>query len=246
MNIILDCREKALIELFKKEHNDLKMESTAIPLGDILIRKESGEDMMLFERKTINDLLSSIADGRYEEQSYRLQQCDLPNHHIYYIIEGDIENYKPRNSASSLYNKKTVYSCLYSLTYLKGFSILCSKSLSETAEIIAKFSRKLVSDPPSSQEKTYLDSVKISKKGNMSDEVVGALMLAQIPSVSKNVASVILKTFKNVNGLVKALENDANCLDNYKYDIANNKQRKLSKPCVANLKKYLLNVEYEN
>lgn len=242
MNIIFDCREKALIELFKNEYNDLKMESTAIPLGDILIRRDDGDDMMLFERKTINDLLSSIADGRYEEQSFRLQQCALPNHHIYYIIEGDIENYIPRDRSSSLYNKNTVYSCLYSLSYLKGFSVLCSSSLKETADIIAKFSKKLVSDPPSSQEKTYLDSVKISKKGNLSDEVVSALMLAQIPSVSKNVATILLKTYKNVNGLVKALEGDETVLDTFKYEIANNKQRKLSKPCVANLKKYLLNV----
>jgi len=244
MNIIVDCREKALIDILEKEHDDIKMLSTAIPLGDILIKKEEdGDDMMLFERKTINDLLSSIVDGRYEEQSFRLQQCSLANKHIYYIIEGDIEKYKPRDSSSKLYNKSTVYSCLYSLSYLKGFSVLNTSSVRETADIIVKFSKKLVSDPLSSDEKTYLDSVKLTKKGNMSDEVVSALMLAQIPSVSKNVATILLKTFKNVNGLVKALENDANCLDNYKYDIANNKQRKLSKPCVANLKKYLLSVE---
>ena len=243
MNIKVDCREKALIDLLREEYNDTSIETGAIPLGDILIQNTGGEDVMLFERKTINDLLSSITDGRYDEQSFRLQQCGLSNHHIYYIIEGDIENYVPRVGSAPLYNKSTVYSCLYSLSYLKGFSVLCSRSLRETADIIVKFSKKLVSHPPSSQEKTYLDSVKVTKKGNLSDEVVSALMLAQIPSVSKNVATILLKTYKNVNGLVKSLESDEKSLDNFKYDIANNKQRKLSKPCIANLKKYLLNVK---
>ena len=243
MNIKVDCREKALIDLLREEYNDTSIETGAIPLGDILIQNKDGEDVMLFERKTINDLLSSITDGRYDEQSFRLQQCGLSNHHIYYIIEGDIENYVPRVGSAPLYNKSTVYSCLYSLSYLKGFSILCSNSLRETADIIVKFSKKLVSHPPSSQEKTYLDSVKITKKSNLGDEVVSALMLAQIPSVSKNVATILLKAYKNVNGLVKSLESDEKSLDNFKYDIANNKQRKLSKPCIANLKKYLLNVK---
>ena len=84
--------------------------------------------------------------------------------------------------------------------------------------------------------------MKITKKSNLSDEIVSALMLAQIPSVSKNVATVLLKTFNNINGIIKALENDDSILNNFKYDIANNKQRKLSKPCVVNLKKYLLSV----
>ena len=242
MNIKVDCREKALIDLLQRDYNDVTIETEAIPLGDILIQNKDGEDVIVFERKTINDLLSSITDGRYEEQSFRLQQCTLANNNIYYIIEGDIENYVPRIGSAPHYNKSTVYSCLYSLSYLKGFSILCSNSLRETADIIVKFSKKLVTHPPSSQEKTYLDSVKITKKSNLSDEIVSALMLAQIPSVSKNVATVLLKTFNNINGIIKALENDDSILNNFKYDIANNKQRKLSKPCVVNLKKYLLSV----
>ena len=36
------------------------------------------EEKLVIERKSINDLLSSIKDGRYAEQSYRLN--GLPNH----------------------------------------------------------------------------------------------------------------------------------------------------------------------
>lgn len=240
MNIIVDVREKRLIDILKEEYPDINVMSKALPLGDILIQDNNGQDLALFERKSLNDLLSSITDGRYEEQSFRLQQCELSNHRIYYLIEGYIGNYKSRGG---LYSPNTIYSCVYSLSYVKGFSVLNPGSIVETAEIIAKFAKKLFTDPPSSEEKTYLDSVKLTKKSNMTDAVVQSLMLAQIPGVSKNMASILLKEYTNVRGLINALENDENCLNDFKYEIANNKQRKLSKTCVANLKKYLLTIE---
>ena len=41
---------------------------------------------LIFERKSLADLISSIKDGRYIEQSFRLSECSLDNHNIYYII----------------------------------------------------------------------------------------------------------------------------------------------------------------
>jgi hypothetical protein len=38
------------------------------------------------ERKTVNDLASSIVDGRYEEQKCRLQDCGVAN--CVYLVEG--------------------------------------------------------------------------------------------------------------------------------------------------------------
>ena len=43
-------------------------------------------------KKTVNDLLSSIVDGRYKEQSLRLDNYNLHNHNIIYLIEGDMRN----------------------------------------------------------------------------------------------------------------------------------------------------------
>lgn len=50
---------------------------------------ESDETLLIFERKSISDLLASLKDGRYEEQSYRLSGSNTNNHNIIYIIEGD-------------------------------------------------------------------------------------------------------------------------------------------------------------
>ena len=240
MNIILDCREKALIDIVNSQYNNAT--SKSLVLGDILIQNKNNEDLVLFERKSINDLLSSIQDGRYEEQSFRLNNCELPNNRIYYIIEGNIENYKEREGCRGLYSKSTIYSCIYSISYLKGFNILLSNSLFETADIICKFANKLENEPNEASKKGYLDSVKITKKSHLSPEVVNILMLAQIPGVSKKSAELIINNFKSVDDFITNLRENNDCLNEITYQVANNKTRKLNKTCIANLKKYLLNI----
>ena len=59
--IQLDYREKALIEIFQK--NDVSYETKNLLIGDINIKKD-GNESIIIERKTLSDLLSSIKDGR--------------------------------------------------------------------------------------------------------------------------------------------------------------------------------------
>ena len=240
MNIIFDCREKDLINLFNVKER--KYSSASLPLGDILIRNKENEDVLLFERKTLNDLLCSIQDGRYEEQSFRLHQSSLPNDRIYYIIEGNIETYKGRDNTKGLYSSSTIYSCIYSLSHIKGFRVLLSNSLSETAELVYKFATKLDSEKGENITKSYLDSVKIAKKSNLTPEMVNILMLAQIPGVSKQSAQLILDKYNTLDLLIISLRENEDCLSELSYKIANGKTRKLNKTCIANLKKYLLNI----
>lgn len=42
----------------------------------------------IIERKTISDLLSSLNDGRYLEQKYRLKKSCISN--VVYLIEGNV------------------------------------------------------------------------------------------------------------------------------------------------------------
>jgi len=243
MNLIVDCRERAL----SKYLNALELEhrSESLSLGDIVIKNNEGQTLVLFERKTLQDLLSSIADGRYDEQSFRLMDCGLDKHRIYYIIEGNIENYVGKGSG--LYSKSTIHSCIYSLTYVKGFSLICTNSLTHTGDILEKFYTKLVKEEDGGKsgesgllKGNYLDSIKIQKRGNLTDEMVSVMMLAQIPKVSKSAAETIMKEYDySIRSLVKALESDDTCLDTLKCQIANNKERKLSKQCVVHVKKYL-------
>jgi ERCC4-type nuclease len=92
---------------------------------------------IIFERKSIKDLLASIKDGRYKEQSYRLNNYPQHNHNIFYIIEGSLEKIPSAQ-------KQMIYSSIFSISHYKGFSIINSNNLKHTCEIIFRFSDKFL------------------------------------------------------------------------------------------------------
>jgi hypothetical protein len=112
------------------KHEAHTLEKARLVIGDATLRSEhdddtnSNSDIILFERKTLTDLAASIRDGRYKEQSFRMNQyCELANHNIIYIIEGDMSKYADKTPGSNPISKKALYSAMFSMLYLKGFSV---------------------------------------------------------------------------------------------------------------------------
>ena len=167
MLITIDYREKELIDLFqlnetepepeteeikgkKKEKGleKIKIKVENLKLGDIVISDDddggNGNELLLFERKSLNDLASSIKDGRYVEQSYRLDGYEsIPNHNIVYIIEGDLSKWKENTKYNGRVNKKTLLSSMCSMLYYKGFSVIRTMNITETCELILNWADKL-------------------------------------------------------------------------------------------------------
>ena len=155
MSIKIDVREHELIKTCKyyleisPAYKDIKFTTEALPIGDIII-SDTGEDngngkdddnnSVIIERKSLRDLAASIKDGRYEEQSYRLNGSPYHNHNIIYLIEGDMNRI---NVFKDKLDKTTLYSAMVSLNYFKGFSVLRSLSIDETAIIICNMAYKL-------------------------------------------------------------------------------------------------------
>jgi len=147
MIIKIDVREPDLLQhinhltstipIFK----NLIIKSEALPIGDIIIADDSNEKLII-ERKSVSDLLASIKDGRYEEQSYRLNGLEQHNHNIIYLIEGDVSKVN-RFKGDNRTEKLTLYSAMFSLNYYKGFSVFRSFSLEETAILICNMAYKL-------------------------------------------------------------------------------------------------------
>ena len=146
MKIRVDNREQELLKhirelivnipLFK----DLEVQVENLPLGDVII-SNNVEDKLYIERKSINDLSASIKDGRYEEQSYRLNGLNHPNHNIIYLIEGDVN--RVNRFKDNKMEKLTLYSSIFSLNYYKGFSVIRSFSIDESAIFICNTANKL-------------------------------------------------------------------------------------------------------
>lgn len=256
MIIKVDVRENKLIQLLKKlltekfTKYDILIKEEQLDIGDIIIIHNDSK--LIIERKSINDLASSISDGRYMEQSYRLDKVDIHNHNIMYLIEGDIRKFKD----TVRINKKALYSSLLSLNTYKGFSILRTFDLEETANILLYFSEKMIknekqkfyfSDLSGNIEKNenentqeYVDVICNSKKSNITKDNIGIILLSQIPSVSKSIAKSLMNEFKTVRDLINEIEKNNDVLKNCKIKDTNGKERKISKTAIENIKEYLV------
>ncbi len=263
MKIIIDTREQKLYNLLSTMLNDnsdwCKLEVNPLDIGDIHIIDEDTKEYIIFERKTLADLVSSISDGRYNEQSFRLQSTPVHNHNIFYIIEGNIKTYRPYKSHIK---NSTIYSSIFTLSYYKGFSVYRTDDIHETAVIISRIADKLYRENKSGKRTAffknnsshdesdnksedsssdYTKTLKTQKKSFITKDNIAKIMLMQIPNVSNNFAHVITMKYNTIIDLICALQEDDKCLDNITYTTSSGKSRKISKTCVKNIKDYLLN-----
>ena len=163
MLIKIDVREQELLKRCASKITDsqkFKLVSETLPLGDIIINDETS-DCVIIERKTLSDLAASIKDGRYEEQSYRLNGLQHHNHNIIYLIEGDIDRF---NTFKDRIDKKTLYSAIFSINYFKGFSVMRSNSLDETATIICNMAYKIEQGLSSARKGFYSNTFQLTNE----------------------------------------------------------------------------------
>ena len=253
---VIDARENA-------KFNKMKIEQ--LHIGDVVFEDESGKSILIFERKSLNDLAASIKDGRYNEQSFRLDKEPVHNHNIIYIIEGDIERYNEKRTHIS---KKTLISCMFSLLYYKGFSVLRTNTICETADTIVffadKYNKTLINEK---NRKPYYDlggSVAVAEVGAdvvaeveesekycsvlkghkekneyITPENINIIMLSCIPGINSKTAIQLMSEYKTVQNLLYQLEKDPACLNTFMIKTELGSTRKINKNCVDNIKKFL-------
>jgi ERCC4-type nuclease len=265
LKLTIDVRERDLIEccrtIMAKHSLSDSIACESLPIGDIIISNaDTGEDLIIIERKTLADLSASIKDGRYVEQSFRLNGISHPNHNIIYLIEGDITRL---SIFKSKLDKNTLYSAMFSINYFKGFSLMRSNTLEESATIICNMVVKLLKSgnkvpyykqmpqqkeqkeqqQPQQQEQQQLEEeppeycsvVKRVKKENITKANIGEIMLCQIPGCSDVSVRAVFQKFKTISELIVAIQQDATCLNDIKTIMANGKTRKISKSVIKSI-----------
>lgn len=269
MILKVDVRESDLLQQINQLiinvpiFKNIVVKSEVLPIGDIIIADDK-EDKLIIERKSVSDLLASIKDGRYEEQSYRLNGSEYHNHNIVYLIEGDVNKvnrFKSDNAQAS--EKLTLYSAMFSLNYYKGFSVFRSFSLGETATILCNMAYKLgkdeskrvfyqntnnsvipledtTSEQPETSEKDYVSVIKKVKKENITPENIGEIMLCQIPGISAVTALTIMEKYQTLPNLIKELEANNDCLKDISSTNAKGQTRKINKTSITNIVRFLL------
>ena len=253
MKVIVDERETALYELCINHENYAKdnfvLEKRVLQLGDILFTSDDESATYLcIERKSFQDLLASIKDGRYTEQSYRLSNCYPNPHNVVYLLEGMLSTVK---------DKKTVISCIASLNYFKGFSVHRTVSMAETALYVLcmadKMSREFKKGNSPMQQASgqqvsaeqqgvevqstdYCNVVKVSKKANITKENIGQLILMQIPGISSTIAIELMRPFKSFIDFVDHIRTNPEYLSTVTV-----KQRKIGSNIVKGIQEFILN-----
>lgn len=229
----IDNREPTKIkEYFCNSNNSITLRLKNLEQGDFIIRDSQENIQLLFERKTIEDLLASVKDSRYSEQSERYSQLDLPNNKIYYIIEGNLNNL---SEGSTEY--KTVYSCIFSLSVKKEFSVLLSTNVNQTITLLQELLIRFSND----KDKSSTGTSTLVKKQTVSKDNIDSYMLNLVPGIGLNTAKEILTHFDGkIYNLMCQLRNGNG--NESIHELLNGikiKSRKLSKKIVQSIKEYL-------
>ena len=196
VEICIDNREQSLhkqiqyyldsLDIFSNQKQKIPINISIKPLslGDVIIKVISGSESdgvtekeeLIIERKSISDLLSSIKDGRYEEQSFRLNGSNVHNHNIMYLVEGNVSSntsssshYYKQSYKSNNNDKFTVYSAIFSLNYYKGFSVIRTFNLEESALYICNCANKLRKGIMDKKTAYYVNKITTE---NISDSVL--------------------------------------------------------------------------
>ena len=254
MKLKIDNREKKLIKLLtamKEQFNLQNIELTVevLDIGDFIICDDNDIEKLIVERKSLNDLASSIKDGRYIEQSLRLSNLSLHNHNIIYLVEGNLSTWTNKYKVQA----NTLHSAIFSLNYYKGFSVHKTNDMTETAEYLLRVCDKL----NRSQKKVpyyhdgeindnkkipdnYVSVIKKVKKDNITPENISEIILSQIPGISAKTSQVIINQFGSLYQLLSALNDDPKCMDNISFTTEKGTRRKISKTAIRNISQYLL------
>jgi ERCC4-type nuclease len=200
MRLIIDNREHDLYAkcemIISNDPGYATIETQVLPIGDILIKTDEGKDVMIVERKTLADLLASIKDGRYEEQSHRLKNASgFPSHNVVYIIEGMFSTLR------TFMEKKLIISAMASLNYFKGFSVLRTSGLQETAETLIYMADKIDRNFMKGVLPSYL-TPDVSQSQNT------FIQINNDEQIHNNVVSENREPVKSYSGFVKTIKKE--------------------------------------
>jgi len=228
MNVILDSREITLEKIFEN-HYQKNFTYQNLQIGDIQIKNENNDDISVFERKTINDLKSSLKDGRFSEQKARILSSNFV--HKCYIFEGKCDEEFKSTFKQIIIRLQMKYKMLVFLT----------ENINDTYKLITtivdKYEKDVTyydCDKSKSASINYIDTVKLCKKENITPSLCYKLQLAQIPLISKTMANEIVTYYPTWKHLINVLESD---VDAFKRNMT---QCKMGKKKIESLMKHVL------
>lgn len=212
LTLKIDTRERKIKDFFK---NLPYVHISNLPLGDIIFQWNN-EELLIIERKTIDDLAHSIKDGRFREQKMRLLS-NYPTSKLLYLIEGDLDISMEVEIQNAL-SVKTIYSSIYNLILRDNIHVYKTSGINETLRFIKNLVWKLQTQKlnfmqPYKKQDYHIANMKMSlgKKKNMDKKTCFMYQLCQVKGVSQSIASAITKKYASWKILNDVLYN--NCVN---------------------------------
>lgn len=208
VNLTIDSRETQLYKELSSLNADFFTKQ--LPVGDILLEDAiSGELLCICERKTKNDLYSSIVDKRFADQRARLLSAThkSPKVKIIYIIENYVEQTSCLMSKDNTKKNKMMSGALENLV-LRGIYILPTYSVKHTADTLVNLQRKLQTNKSFSDEANdnLVVSAIMTKKKDVISANIFQHQLMLIPGISSDIALKIQTEYPTVRHLLMAFD----------------------------------------
>jgi ERCC4-type nuclease len=182
--LVVDDREHSILELLTCDKKVKRLD-----VGDFHISFDEWTYLIL-ERKTMDDLSSSIIDGRYKEQKERLCETQVP---VVYIIEGE------KKSLCGI-SRDVLETTIIHAIIRDNVNVIRTDDAKHTAALLETIASK---DATFYVKKNSNEGVKIKKK---TQENYFRMQLCLIPGVSVRISKEIENKYVSMRNLISKFE----------------------------------------
>ena len=217
MRVVVDSREAALLQ----DLGDEGCEKEFLVLGDIVFSDDTRE--LIVERKTWNDLWSSIQDGRYREQRSRLLGCGSA---VLYLIEGS-----PQKLADD--SAETCRRTLLRLQLAYRIPVVYTASVQATVEWVRWFRQKDMAvfwrtcDAEEQRVESIQNRTDSKKSSIQNPKTMLITFFRSISGVSYAVAKTVAEPYASLSDLLLHRDEFAAALPSMEYTTPSQKTRKI-------------------
>ena len=185
-------QRSGIIEEIGKITDQLNIEVCTLQTGDYLIGYK-----IIVERKTLNDFLVSIKNGRIFQQAYRMAQSGKNG---LIILEGD-----KSAIASNSMSRKAVQGALIHIEVFIGIPVILSLNIQETAILLTDILRQSNQQelPRQKQIISRNPGIRINKKQRQK-----LFLLQNLPGIGTKKGLALLKSFSAIENIIHASSSD--------------------------------------
>jgi ERCC4-type nuclease len=204
MNILLrvDNREPGDLKDKFKNPPAYVVEFGNLPAGDFeFINQTTGSTLLLIERKEVNDLAASLADGRFDLQKSKLSAACVGLFPVAYLIEGQYDGHEKQSAIETI---------MLTTPFRDGFFVLESANLEHTYLLINRIADLYMRNKMDQLSDAELHRRFIASRSahRSAPQTAGGnwwtLSLGQIQSVGPQAAIAIAAKYGSVDALITA------------------------------------------